>query len=218
MSETVNDLIAEVRTFVDVDAASALKVFNRRYSRMVAVSRAMRRLLEIALVDGQAFYELMGDSGSFTNTDGSELVEVLGVSVDGVTYSNTARRDVSAYGQSTLSWTGPGGLVAIDADVDGNTGLTVIPTPGTGTLQLYAAVTPSDLTGSEDVTTLRVDRDMHEALIQGTAATFLDRQGEGDPGSLEARFEAACVEMRTRVARRYRGGGPSQIRVVGINA
>jgi hypothetical protein len=68
------------------------------------------------------------------------------------------------------------------------------------------------------VTTLKVDLDLLDALVEGAAATELFRIGEGDPVSLETKFDSACDEQRRRARRRNRGSGTTQIRIQGVNA
>jgi hypothetical protein len=54
--------------------------------------------------------------------------------------------------------------------------------------------------------------------VEGAAATELFRIGEGDPVSLETKFDSACDEQRRRARRRNRGSGTTQIRIQGVNA
>jgi hypothetical protein len=57
--------------------------------------------------------------------------------------------------------------------------------------------------------------------MAGVFATALQRPGEARPdlaAQQEQVFSAACEELRARVARRNRGGGPAQIRLSGLLA
>jgi predicted RNase H-like nuclease len=60
---------------------------------------------------------------------------------------------------------------------------------------------PADLTIGGAATQLQVDHDLFDALVAGAVATFLREQGEGDPATLEALFQAACEEQYKRNVR-----------------
>lgn len=205
---TVADLVAQVRVIVDVDDTSALSALNDRYATMVARARSMRKTVDVGpTVVAQAFYAVTG------------VIEVDGITVGGVPYGPGRRTDVYSSSQSMLTFRGPGGVVVVDADGAGVQGLTLVPPPTAAGLSivLYAAVFPADLLSTDNLTTVRVDRDMRRALVEAAAATYLRVQGEGNADVEDARFDARCEEFRRRVSRRFRSG-PDTIRVVGINA
>lgn len=207
MPETVGDLVTELQGIVDVDDVAALRSINRRHRQIVSRARSRRDRVEIGpTVAGQAFYST------------GLLVEVLAVSVNGVPYGMGRRGDDYGYAQGTLVWQGPGGLVIADAS-SGVQGLLLVPTPTVAgqSIEVYAARFPGDLAADTNVLLLSIDTDMLDVLVEAAAATFLRRQGEGDPDAIEARFLAACEELRERVQQRFRTTGPAQIRVIGVN-
>lgn len=209
MADNVQTLIDEIRTVVDVSATEALTALNRRHKRMVARARSFRGPYSLGnTVAGQASYTL-----------GRTIIEVYAVTVAGVPYSKARRPDIYAASQDAVVWEGDGGLIVEDT-VAGDPAFTFIPVPTESGLAIiaYAAIEPADLQAADPATALKVDDDFYDALVEGAASTFLARIGEGDPDRLEARFEAACEEMRRRQRRRLRGAGPSQIRVQGVNA
>lgn len=67
---------------------------------------------------------------------------------------------------------------------------------------------------------LKVPSEFYDALIEGAIATGLTRV-ESRPdlaAPFETKFADACTELLTEVNKRYRGSGPAQIRLAGINA
>lgn len=212
MADTIDGLVAEIRTVVDVTAVEALSALNRRHRTMVSRARSYRKVVELGpTVAGTGFYAAPAG-----------LVEFLpgGLRVGGIPYSKARRDDVYAQAQGTLSWTGPGGLVVVDADDTGVQGLSFVPEPTEDDLSIeaFVALLPADVVSGNPATALRVDADMYDALVDAASATFLWRQGEGDYATAEQRFDAACEELRRRVNHRFRGPGPAQIRLQGINA
>lgn len=206
MADSVAVLMAEVRSIVDVTDDEALSALNRRHRRMVARGRSLRKRLEVGpTVAGQPFYAVSG------------VTEALGISVGGAPYAPARRQDIYAYGQGTLVWEGPG-LVVVDASAAGVEGLTLVPAPSDAgaSIELFAVVVPADLTAGDTVSALHVDPDYYDVLVDAASATFLRRIGEGNPEAIEARFEGACEELRSRVNRRLRPG-PGQIRLQGVN-
>lgn len=209
MAESVATLVAEVKQVVDVTDDQALTALNRRHRRMVAVGRSRRSRVEIGpTVAGQAFYPVTG------------VVEALGVFIDGVPQGKARREDVYAYQRGGLVWSTPGGLIVTDASSAGVAGLSFIPGPTDAglSIELYAALLPADLLLGDPISAVKVDPDFYDALVEGAASTWLRREGEGDPNGSDARFDAECERLRQRVNARFRGSGPSQIRVLGINA
>jgi hypothetical protein len=209
MADTVDALVGEVQSIVDVSPAEALTALNRRYRAMVARSRLVRKRLAVGpTVASQSFYPVSG------------VVELLGVSVNGVPYGKGAHTDFYGAALGSLTWSGPGGLVVADASSAGVSGVSLIPTPTEAglSIELFAAVFPADLAAGGAASTIVVDPDFLDVLVEAAASTYLRRQGEGDPNTSDARFDQACEELRRRVNHRYRSSGPAQIRVQGVNA
>jgi hypothetical protein len=209
VADDVDTLIAELREFVDVDATVALRLLNRRHR--LAVARAQTYLAPFTLVE-------TATAGLYARPASPEVVEFhsplyVGPAGSAVPYSKGRETDFYAYQQGWLVWEGPGLFVVI-AD-----GVAVIPAPASGTLvQGTGACMPPDLVAGGAASTIKLDDDALDALVEGAAATELLRIGEGDPVSLEAKFTAMCEEQRLRQRRRLRGRGPGQIRVEGYTA
>jgi hypothetical protein len=94
------------------------------------------------------------------------------------------------------------------------------PDPGSNGVAIFGTFEPPDLLINNTVP-FAVDADMIEGLMAGVFATALQRPGEARPdlaAQQEQLFMVACEELRTRVARRNRGGGPAQIRLSGLLA
>jgi hypothetical protein len=73
--------------------------------------------------------------------------------------------------------------------------------------QMYARANPQVLSPppaliAGTVGPIHVDRDLWTPLVEGVVATFLRRDGEGDPAVLEQRFDGACDEQFRRNLRR----------------
>jgi hypothetical protein len=210
MADNVDTLVAEILSVVDVSTTEALTQLNRRHRTMVARAKCLRKRIAVASTTANvAEYPL-------------DVIELYALEVAGVPYGKARRPDIYGYSQGTLLWSGPdgSGLIVADADAAGVTGITLIPTPTQTGLAItaFAAVKPDDLAAGGPASTIKVDNDFYNALVEGACATFLRRIGEGDPGTGEQIFDGACEEMRRRAARRFRGAGPAQIRVQGINA
>lgn len=211
MADTVQTLLDEIVSVVDVTQAEALTALNRRHKAMVAHARSFRKQVAVGnTVAGQAFYTL------------TDIIELYALEIAGAPYTKARRPDIFGYAQGVVSWEGltGTGLIVEDANASGVQGLTLIPTPTTSgsAIVAYAAIKPADLVAGDAAAAIKVDDDFFNALVEGATATYLARQGEGTPGELEARFDAACEKMRRRARRRFRGPGPSQIRIIGLNA
>lgn len=207
MPDSVQTLIDEIVATVDVTPAQALTALNRRHRAMVARGRSFRKALVVAggTVAGQRDYVL-----------DATVVEVLELRVNGTPYGKGRHADLAYGALGRLVMTDEDGIWTTDASSAGVTEVSLYPTPTTSGLEiaLFAAVLPDELLAADPGTAIRVDADFYDALVEGAVATFLARQGEGEPDRLEARFEAKCEEWRRRARRRERGGGPAQIRVV----
>ena len=214
MAETVAQVVANIRSMFDVDDATALRALDRRHKRMCARSRCYRKTVAVGTTTaGTAFYAVAG------------VIELYSLNVGGVPYGKARHPDVYGYSQGTLLWCGPAGsgLIVADADSGGVNGVTLIPTPGTSGVAItsFAAVEPPDLTldGSAGGT-FKVDSDLVEGVEAGAMAALADTTDEREDLAtrMDGKFDVACEEQRRRTARRFRGPGPSQIRVQGINA
>lgn len=207
MADDVNTLVAELQGIVDADATAALRLLNRRHRQMVARAQSLKDHVEILTVANTAGYGV-------TDVNNRPVLEVLNVTVDGAEYTRGKQSDAFQYAQGLLVFDGYGLFLADAARV------TLVPTPTQTGLEIdvFCARLPDDLVVGGAGTTIKVDFDLLDALVDGAAATELARIGEGDPASLEAKFSAACEELRSRERRRFYGGGPAQIRVQGLNA
>lgn len=210
MAVTVQQCLDDIRTEAgfDVDEPTALRWLDRRQKRMCARTRCYRKTLAVGdTVAGTAFYALAG------------VVELYSLELGGVPYTKARRPDVYGYSQGALVWVGTGGFILADADADAVNGVTLIPTPdSSGTaITAFAAVVPPDAEIGQDIV---IDDDLADDLVAGAIATgFLRKEERPDLAeAYETRFDAACQELELRTKRRFRGPGPSQIRVVGYNA
>lgn len=209
---TVQGLIDQVKSEAQFDVADtqALTWLDRRHKKMVVRARAYRKSAEIGpTVAGQRDYLLPSDN-----------VEVLEVLVDGMPYGRATHTDLSYGAQGWVVLEGIGGVVASEEDATGGPELALYPTPTQGGLSILVRGTfrPDDLAVGQD-SRIRVPDEFLDSLVSGAIATGLERQ-EYRPdlaGSFEQDFTDACEEWRRQVRRRYRGAGPSPIRIRGVN-
>lgn len=215
MADTVQQLVTDVLTEGSFDATSdqALRWLNRRHRSMVARSRCYRKTVNIGpTVANQRDYAL-----------GSDVVEIFEVTVNGMPAGRARHVDLALGALSYVILSGDGRVLAPEEDATGGAEIGFYPTPDTAgqTINVRAAFMPADLSTSDD-TTLKVPADFYDPLVSGALATALSRApGDFRPDLAdrhEQAFTAACEELRRRVNRRYRATGPSQIRVVGLNA
>jgi hypothetical protein len=208
VADDVDSLVAELQAVVDVDATAAVRLLNRRHRQMVARGRCYRTTV--------AFGSSVADQAAYAFPVSPQVVELQAVTVDGVPYGKARRDDGYAYSQGVLSWSGPQGLWFAEEDST----LILTPAPGSSGLAIVgqALALPPDLVAGGAASTLKIDLDLVDALVEGAAATELFRIGEGDPVSFETKFDSACDEQRRRARRRNRGSGTTQIRISGVNA
>jgi hypothetical protein len=208
VADDVDSLVAELQAVVDVDATAAVRLLNRRHRQMVARGRCYRVPV--------AFGSSVADQAAYPFPASPQIVELQQVTVDGVPYGKARRNDGYSYSQGALEWSGPVGLWFAEEDST----LILTPAPGTAGLAIVgqALALPPDLVAGGAATTLKIDLDLVDALVEGAAATELFRIGEGDPVSFETKFDTACEEQRRRARRRNRGSGTTQIRIQGVNA
>lgn len=207
MAETVASLVAEVQAIVDADNTAAVRLLNRRHRQMVARGQSYKSTVTFVTVASVAGYAVV-------DPQARPAIEVHNLTVDGAEYTRGKRSDAYQYAQGLLSFSGYGLFLADGPNV------TLVPTPTEAGLSVaaFCSLMPPDLTLASVAADLKVDQDLLDPLVEGAAATELLRIGEGDPASMEAKFAAACEELRVRERRRFLGGGPAQIRVQGINA
>jgi hypothetical protein len=208
VADDVDSLVAELQAVVDVDATAAVRLLNRRHRQMVARGRCYRTTV--------AFGTSVADQSGYAFPASPQVVELQAVTVDGVPYGKARRDDGYAYSQGVLSWSGPQGLWFAEEDST----LILTPAPGSSGLAIVgqALALPPDLVAGGAASTLKIDLDLVDALVDGAAATELFRIGEGDPVSFETKFDSACDEQRRRARKRNRGSGTTQIRISGVNA
>ena len=211
MAESVATLVTAVKeeASFDVSDAVARAWLNRRYKQMVVRARALRYTTTLTSTADQRDYTLP-----------SGLVEIDEVSVNGMVYGQGAHRDLANGALGYLVLGGVGGLVTSEESLDGDPEIALYPTPTEDGLEIAVRGIwePSDLVADGDVSPVPVE--FTDALIAGAIATGLRRQ-EHRPDLAqphEQEFSDGCEEWRRQIARRYRGSGAVQIRVVGINA
>jgi hypothetical protein len=213
---TVQQLVDTVRARGAFDTTDPviLDALNDRHQKMVARSRCYRRTINPgtgSTVANQRDYSL-----------GSDVVELLEVSVGGIVYTRGWHTDIASSAQNWLLLDGAGGIIAPEEDSEGALEVALIPTPtDVQTLTARAALLPPDLVVGTD-TTIKAPRDFHEALIAGAISALLT-SNIGDfradiAQTFEGIFVDGCHELRAQVDRRYRGSGPAQIRIQGVNA
>lgn len=208
---TVQGLIDQVKSEAQFDVADdqALTWLDRRQKKMVVRARALRKTATLATVSGQRDYALPSD-----------LVEVLEVTVAGMPYGRATHTDLSYGEQGWVQLSGIGGVVSSEEDTSGGPEIALYPTPTTSgdTILVRGVYRPSSLVVGSD-STIRVPDEFLDSLVSGAIATGLARQ-EYRPdlaSSFEQDFEAACEEWRRQERRRFRGAGPTPIRIRGVN-
>lgn len=212
----VQDLVDDVRTQGAFDTTDPviLRALTRRHRKMVVRSRIRRATLEIG--------PTVANDNSYVLP--AHVAEVLEVTVNGMTWGRGRHSDLAAGAQGWILLSGPGGLVAPDEDTDGARSLALYPTPTEAglSIKVHATLKPTlDLSVSDD-TTLLIPDDYDEALLAGgISALMLSNIGDFRADiarDFEQQFVTGCDELRRDVAKQYRGSGPAQIRVQGINA
>lgn len=218
MADTVAQLVEQVLTEGQFDATNpqVLRWLSVRQRQMCRRSKCYRKTLSIGpTVNGQASYTLP-----------AEVVEILQVTVGGIVYGHMRHTDPPEGAKGWIWLGGEGGVAGREDDASGAQQLRIYPAPATGsspepgqTLELWAVVRPPDLVeGTES--TLVIPGEYMDALVSGAIATGLLRT-ENRPdlaSTFEQVFDTGCSELLQQSNRRFRGTGPAQIRVAGINA
>lgn len=197
----------------DTSEDRVLKWLSRRQRLMCSRSRCYRKKLELGpTVAGQQAYAVP-----------AEALEIREVQVAGVLWGAGRHSDLpqGAQGWLWLERLLGSGITTREDSSAGDSLLALYPIPSEAglTITAYTVCEPPDLKAGDD-TTLVVPPTMDEALINAAMATGLLRL-EARPdlaAPLEAAFGASCEELARSTARRFRGTGPAQIRVVGFNA
>jgi hypothetical protein len=213
--ETVSGIIADLTSESQVDATSAqlLRDLNRRWASMLSDAKAYRKQVSVGTTTaGTAFYAL-------------SVLEAYYFSVDGAPFGKARRPDIYGYEQGALVWVGQDtGLIVADANASGIKGITLIPTPSESGLAIeaFAAVSPPELTNDaagDTLLTANLETDLMGPLTSGVMADRYRRDHRWDlVASAEADFSNGVEKLRRRAARRFRGSGPSQIRIIGVTA
>jgi hypothetical protein len=219
MAETVSAVVGEIlaQGSFDLSQAEALAILNRRHKQMCARSRCVRSELSATRIAAA------GASGTYAAPAG--LLDMMQMLVATGTssfaeYRKAKRADVEAMFAGTLPLSGTGGVFVEYADALHPIQWLLYPDPGSNGVAIFGTFEPPDLLINNTVP-FAVDADMIEGLMAGVFATALQRPGEARPdlaAQQEQLFMVACEELRTRVARRNRGGGPAQIRLSGLLA
>ena len=218
MADTVSQLVEAVLNEGQFDASNtqALRWLTVRQRQMCRRSRCYRKTLSIGpTVNAQTAYAVP-----------AEVVEILMVEVDGKVYGHLRMNDPS---EGALGWIWLGGVGGIAGRYDSSAGeamLWLYPAPLVGgplepgkAISLKAVCRPPDLEEGKDAT-LVIPGEHVDALVSGAIATGMLRT-EDRPDLAAAHeqiFTAACAELTQQTNRRFRGIGPAQIRVQGVNA
>lgn len=219
MAETVVGLIERVLEEGGFDAPNsrALEWLTVRQRQMCARSRCYRKTISLGVtVNGQSDYALP-----------AEVLELREVLVGGTLFGPMRHTDPAQGAKGWLWLGGEGGIAGRDDNSAGEPMLRLYPTPAPNTPQvepgaeitIYAVCRPPDLAEYNDAT-LKVPTEYVDALVSGAIATGMLRM-EARPDLAQAHetiFAAACGELLQATNRRFRGSGPAQIRVAGINA
>lgn len=209
MSRTMGDLADELVSIIGfgVTDAKALEWINAAQKLMIARAKAMRRTLDGITTDGTGTVETP-----------LSVVELYWVRIDGVSYQKVPRDTMEALRADDAVLSFPGLAYAVEADTSGVPTFEVYPAPDAGLdVECFAAVVPD---GQVAADTPHIPDEYVDALVEKGAARGYAYVPEqlGAADRFEARFDATCQEYSRRVARQWRGSGPTQIRVVGLNA
>ena len=218
MADSVAQLVAQVLEEGQLDASEtqALRWLTVRQRQLCRRSKWYRKTLSVGpTLVGVATYALP-----------EEVVEILYVEIDSKPYGHLRHQDPA---EGALGWLWLGGTGGIAGRQDSSAGaqqLWIFPTPIVGgpleagkPISLWAVCRPPDLSATDN-TTLVVPGEYMDALVSGAIATGLLRTEDRPDlaANHEQTFTAACAELTQQSNRRFRGVGPAQIRVVGINA
>lgn len=206
----VADMVNAVRVEgnFDVDEPTALKWLSRSHGRLCVRATCVRRRLPIGpSVKEQAAYAVP-----------AAVAQILEVLVAGQKYDMGRHTDISVGQYLVLD---SAGVTAEDATEAGGAQISLIPVPGEDglTIELFAICRPSPLLVADD-TTVKVPEEHDETVIAGAMAIGLAREAMRPDlaADFKAQFDEGCTELLKSTRRRFRGAGPTQIRVRGRNA
>lgn len=206
----VEDMVDAVKVEgnFDVDEPRMLRWLSAAHRRMCVRATCIRRRIELGpSVEEQSAYPVP-----------PEVAQILEVLVGGMKYGMGRHSDI-AVGQCLLI--DGAGVTAEDASEAGGALLSLIPAPSDVgvSIEIFAVCRPPALLAADD-STLGVPEEHDEDLIAGAVAIGLAREAMRPDlaQSFQAQFDAACTELLKSTRRRFRGSGPTQIRVVGYNA
>jgi len=219
VADTVAQLVAQVLEEGQFDAtnAQALRWLTVRQRQMCRRSKSYRKTLSLGpTAQGVATYALP-----------DEVVEILMVEVGGYVYGHLRHQDPP---EGAFGWVWIGGTGGLAGRQDSSAGvqqLWLYPTPDAGgatpppgaTISVWAVCRPPDLSETSPEG-LVIPGEYMDALVSGAIATALLRTEDRPDlaSNHETIFLNACTELLQQSNRRYRGVGPAQIRVVGVNA
>lgn len=206
VAELVNAVIEDAE--FDATPEQALRWLNTRQKKMTARSGCYRKTLALGnTVSGQAVYALPAG-----------VVRVLQVTVGTFPYIEARHDDFARLGARWEIIWGEGGVVGRDDSASGVAQLHIAPTPGDAarSISVYAIMLAPDLMIGND-STLVVPADYYDGLISGAIATGSERtEARYDIAQAgEAKYDAACRELSTATARRFRPVGQQKARVSG---
>jgi hypothetical protein len=224
-SERLDGLLSSVveEGSFDVPKTQALGWVNARHGLMCARTKCFRKKLSVGpTVANQQGYPVP-----------AEVIEIREVLVQssastgglGVPYGAARHTDL-AQGALHYLWLGGlylavgGGIFVRDENASGEELLALFPTPTEAglTITVQAVCRPAPLVIG--VGGLRTPVEFDDALVAGAIATGLARvESRADLAAPnETVFANACTELLGQVDKRFRGSGPAQIRVQGLNA
>lgn len=205
---TGQELVDQVKQqgFDNTDA-EILGWIDERQKEMVAFARARRDLVSLGntVVDQQSY------------SADATIVELLEMTVGGRTYTRGRHADISSAAQDGLVWVGSGIFIPqIDASSVEQFALLPVPT-SVEAIVAYAAIRGAAAAlGSA----LVIPDEFVRFLRYGAIATGWELNAEdgNTADRYEAKFEDGKERYRRWIVRRFRGSGPTQIRVAGLNA
>lgn len=192
----------------DVDEPRVLRWLGSAHGRLCVRSTCYRRRLELGpSVKEQAAYDVP-----------PQVAQILEVLVGGQKYGMGRHTDISVGQYLVIDGAG---VTAEDATLAGGAQLSLIPVPGEDglSIQIFAVCRPDPLLAADD-TTLRIPAEHDEDVIAGALSIGLAREAMRPDlaAPFKAQFDEACAELLKSTRRRFRGAGPTQIRVQGRNA
>lgn len=218
MAESVNGLVLALteEASIDISAATALVYINRAWRTFHGRARSYR--------DTVSFGTVVADQAAYAAPAG--IKELYSLEVAGVPYGRARRPDGYSNSQGRLYWSFQGevGLFYNDATASSVEEIVLIPTPTEAGAAItgFAATLPPDLTNDgtgDTLLTAHLDGDMIEPLIAGGMAIAYQREGNlALRDACQSAFDASAEEYRRTIKRRFRGPGPTQMRIGGAAA